>query len=327
MSLLYCLAILVSSALLFLVQPMCAKAVLPYLGGTPAVWNTCMVFFQAGLLAGYAYAHYLPGRFGPRRQAVLHIVALAAALALLPIAIPADGADVGHPVVWLLVVLTRTAAVPFVLVAASGPLLQRWHAAAGARDPYYLYAASNVGSLAALLAYPVVVEPNLTLAEQGRLWLAGFVVLVGLTALCVPWRTAAPAVTIDADAKERPTRRQQARWVLLAFIPSSLLLSVTSHLTTDLAPIPLLWVVPLAVYLLTFTFVFARRPIIPHAVVQRWVPLVAIMVALVLLTEATEPMPVVLGLHLLAFFWLALACHGELARTRPAAAFLTGFYL
>jgi hypothetical protein len=333
---LFTVTIFVGSALLFLVQPMVARLVLPLMGGTPAVWNTCMVFFQALLLAGYGYAHAAPARLGVRRQALVHLLLLALPFVVLPISpSTALGApDVAHPVVWLLGVLLLTVGLPFFVVAAGGPLLQEWFAATdhpSATDPYFLYAASNSGSMLALLAYPLLLEPTLPLAAQGRLWLGGYILLVLLMAGCalwlqfVPGPKAPPIPVTDASARLPLARR--LRWLLLAFVPSSLLLSVTTYLTTDVAAIPLLWVLPLALYLLTFILAFARRGLLPLDLLLRWMPLVVLVLVLVLLSEATEPIGVLLGLHLLGLFWVSLACHGLLARDRPPVRHLTEFYL
>jgi hypothetical protein len=331
MSARYPLAIFVGAGLLFLVEPMCAKMVLPLLGGTPAVWNTCMVFFQAGLLLGYAYAHFLPNRMGLGRHAALHVILLAAAVFTLPFALP-DAVPVGwHPVAWLLLALVWAIGAPFVLVSATAPLLQRWfaHGAGSAlRDPYWLYAASNLGSFAGLLSYPLVIEPGLSLDGQRWFWLYGYLALVVLTALCLPGRGRRPAVPAAAVTKTPPTPwPRRLRWVLLAMIPSSLMLSVTTYLTTDIAPVPLLWIIPIGLYLLTFVVAFAGRELIPQAVVHRWVPLAVLVAVVVRLLEASDPLPVVLMVLLLVFFWLALACHGELALDRPAPDRLTEFYL
>lgn len=320
-----------SASLLFLVEPMVGKMMLPLLGGTPAVWNTCMVFFETGLLLGYAYAHYVPDRLGPRRHAVLHGLALAAAAWTLPIALPATVPAGWHPVLWLLVALAMGVGLPFFLVSASTPLLQRWYAlgdTTGTRDPYFLYAASNLGSFAGLVSYPLLAEPALTLPAQAWFWFGGYLVLLVLTASCFPWRASRhpslPAIAPQQPAASWPRR---LRWVMLALIPCSLMLSVTTYLTTDIAPVPLLWVIPMGLYLLTFVLAFSGRPRLPAALVQRWVPLAVLVAVVVRLLEASDPLPVVLAVHLLVLFWLALACHGELARDRPSADRLTEFYL
>jgi hypothetical protein len=266
---LFASTLFVSAALLFVVQPLVARLVLPLLGGTPAVWNTCMVFFQAVLLAGYAYAHAAPARLGVRRHAAVHLLVLLVPWLVLPVALPSGWPppDSTAPVAWLLGLLAAAVGLPFFAVATSGPLLQRWFASTGdpaARDPYFLYAASNLGSLVGLFAYPFLLEPTLTLGDQGRLWAGGYAAFVALTAACAValWRAPA-AKTADAPRPEAPAPPlawpRRLRWLLLAFVPSSLMLSVTTYLTTDIAAIPLLWVVPLALYLLTFVLAFGRR--------------------------------------------------------------------
>jgi len=320
------------AALLFSVQPMVAKRVLPGLGGAPAVWNTCMVFFQAALLAGYAYVHAATARLGPRGQAALHAVLMAAALLALPIAIAPDAAGLPpagtNPAFWLLGMLLRRVGPPFFVVAATAPLLQRWFARTGhptAMDPYFLYSASNLGSLIALLGYPLAVEPALDLTRQSRWWAVGYGLLAVLTLACAAAaRRPAPAAPEVVDAG-RPGMGRWSRWVALAFVPSSLLLGVTTFLTTEIAAIPLLWVVPLAIYLLTFVLVFARRPPVPHELVLRLLPLAVTCLAVVIGLGATQPGWI--ALHLLTFFAAAMACHGELARLRPPARDLTAFYL
>ncbi|MBI2805193.1 MAG: fused MFS/spermidine synthase [Planctomycetes bacterium] len=328
---LYTLTILLGSCLLFLVQPLCAKMLLPLLGGTPAVWNTCMVFFQAGLLAGYAYAHILPARLGVGRHAIFHLGLLIAAYFLLPIRLPDEVRAGWHPVLFLLVSLLLSVGLPFVLLAAGAPLVQRWFVLRfqnAPRDPYFLYAASNFGSFLALGLFPFVLEPYWSLGEQSEIWAYAFLVMTALLAFCVPMRQAAPtAAPSTSDASDSPTWKARGRWIALALIPSSLLLSVTTHLTTDVASIPLLWLIPMAIYLLTFTLAFSQRHLAPHEILTRFLPLVVIVLLVVLASEATEPMPLVMALHLAGFFWLALTCHGELARTRPPASHLTDFYL
>jgi hypothetical protein len=334
----YALTLMVSALLLFLVQPMFAKMVLPSLGGTPQVWNTCMVFFQAMLLAGYAYAH-LGSRFlTPKRQAGVHVVLLALSLLALPIwprtVDPGDAA----PIPWLIGVLFVSLGIPFFMLSASAPLLQRWFAASGhvhARDPYFLYGASNIGSLAALIAYPVLVEPLLRLREQSFAWSIGYDLLVILIALSA-WLLKraigrsdamdAPATASDLD--DTPvTNTRRVHWVALAFVPSSLLLGVTTYATTDLAAVPLLWVIPLAIYLLTFVIVFARRPLLKHPWMVRAQPFVLLPVVMLLLWNQKTMVWLMAPLHLLLFFACAMVCHGELAKDRPAARHLTEFYL
>jgi hypothetical protein len=336
LAVLFTLTLFVSAFLLFLVQPMLARMVLPLLGGTPAVWNTCMVFFQALLLAGYAYSHATPAWLGRRRQAILHVVVLLLPLAVLPIAVSTDWTPpgTGNPIPALLGLLVVTVGLPFFVVSTSGPLLQRWFAATGhkrARDPYFLYAASNLGSMIALLGYPFWFEPRFGLAVQSRLWMAGYGVFILLTFLCAVLvvRRVPVADTSDLPVERLPRLpwKRRLRWVVLAFVPSSLMLSVTTYLTTDIASIPLLWVLPLSLYLLTFIVVFARRQLLPLSFVLHWLPLVILVVVFVLLSEATEPVILLIAIHLFGLFWVGLACHGLLAADRPPVGYLTEFYL
>jgi hypothetical protein len=340
MVLLFSATLFVSALLLFLIQPMIAKMVLPLLGGSPSVWNTCMVFFQAVLLAGYAYAHALPSRLGVRRHAIVHLAVLALPIALLPVRVTAwSRPDVVHPVPWLLGLLVVSVGAPAFAIAAAAPLLQRWFADTGhlaGRDPYFLYAASNAGSMCALIGYPLVLEPHIGLRLQNLLWGVGYGALLVLTIACaialLRARPAAPeAARADVDpgdaAVAPPTWREKARWAVLAAIPSSLMLGVTTYITTDIAPVPLFWVIPLALYLLTYIIAFARPPRwIARAAAMLLTPLViALMIAHPF--HSVLPITAVLALHLSAFFVAALLCHGELAETRPPARDLTAFYL
>lgn len=341
---LFSVALLVGAALMFAVQPMVARLVLPLFGGAPAVWNTCVLFFQAALLAGYAYAHWAPRYLGLRRHAFIHLVLLACAALLLPFAVSPDWAPPAEapPALWLLWLLLVAVGLPFFVLSATAPLVQKWFAAtahASARDPYFLYVASNLGSMIALLGYPFILEPTLTLNQQGWLWLAGYLVLIVLLVasaafLLLSQRQSpsgdSPPVQASADAvpNSSPTWLLRIKWLALAFVPSSLMLSVTTYLTTDIAAFPLFWVTPLALYLLTFILAFARKPLFPNHLVQRYgVPLAVLLLTLVLLSEATEPIWLLLLLHLAGLFIVALACHGELANTRPDVAHLTEFYL
>ncbi|HKP75561.1 MAG TPA: fused MFS/spermidine synthase [Longimicrobiaceae bacterium] len=329
-------AIFTSAFLLFLVQPMFSRMVLPLLGGTPAVWNTCMLFFQAALLAGYLWAHVGARHLGIRRQAAVHLVLLAVAALLLPISVagaePPGGAA---PIPWLLLLMLTTVGLPFFVLSATGPMLQKWFAGTdhpGAANPYWLYAASNLGSMLALLGYPFLMEPRLRLADQSVTWAAGYALLAVLVALSawMVWRLAPtqPPATADETADAAPLTRRQVRvWVALAFIPSSLLLSVTSFITTDVSPVPLLWVVPLALYLLTFTLAFAARPPLKHRWMLAEQPFFIATVALLLMYGWTRRPELVIPLHLVAFFVTAMVCHGELARRRPHVRHLTEFYL
>jgi hypothetical protein len=329
--------IFVSAALLFAVQPMFTKMVLPRLGGAPSVWSVAMVFFQAALLAGYGYAHLLT-RFVPgRTSVVIHLVVMIAACFALPLHIatgwgkpPAVGESF-----WLLGLFAVSIGLPFFALAANSPLLQAWFARTdhpAAKDPYFLYAASNVGSFLALLAYPTVIEPLVRLSDQTRFWSAGFVVLILLIGSCGVLLRRAPELPqnaqFDGDAgAAAPTWRDAASWVGLAAVPAGLLVAVTAHISTDVAAVPLLWVLPLALYLATFVIVFSRRPIIPHWLVVNVQPLFILGLVAVLIFEPVKVMVGLIAIHIAVFFVCALMCHGELARRRPAARYLTSFYM
>ncbi len=338
-SLLFAVTLFVSASLLFCVQPMIAKMILPLLGGSPAVWNTCMVFFQAMLLGGYAYAHSTTLCLGIRRHAVLHLGLLVVPLLILPFAITADAVrslspDV-NPTGWLLVLLLTSVGLPFFVVSTTAPLLQVWFAETGhpsANDPYFLYGASNLGSLIALLSYPILMEPNLRLAQQSLAWAVGYGTLVALTLTCalVVWRAPRSLSRTVArstfEAGPGPPRvSQRLSWAALAFVPSSLLLGVTTYLSTDVAAIPLLWVIPLALYLLTFVLAFSKREILPLLWISRALRIVVVALVIVICLGAVQMIFILL--HLLTFFLAAMVCHGELARLRPSVRHLTEFYL
>lgn len=337
---LFAVTLFVSAGLMFAVQPMIAKMILPRFGGTPAVWNTCMVFFQAVLLAGYGYVHIVSRRLTLHRQLRWHLVVLAVAAflatgVLLPLQPSIGWAPDPHanPIPWLLGLLTISVGVPFFALSASAPLLQKWFAAMkheSAPDPYFLYAASNLGSMLALLSYPVLIEPGLPLAAQAVLWMLGYAIFLGLTAICA--LKTSRRVHADESPREEFERLPLAvgigmrlRWLALAFVPSSLLYGVTSYLTTDIAAVPLLWVLPLAIYLLTFIIAFARKPLITHARMLDVFPLAVLWQVFVF--SLHRPIWLVFVLHLVTLFVVALVCHGELARLRPSPRHLTAFYL
>src|SRR5262249_31410921 len=244
-ALLFAVALFVSAFLLFLVQPMVGKMLLPLMGGTPAVWNTCMVFFQAALLAGYAYSHVTTAKLGVKRQAILHLAVLAIPVLVLPIAISSESirstAATEYPVFVLLKILMIGVGLPFFAIATTGPLLQKWFAGTGhaaARDPYFLYAASNLGSLLALAAYPGLVEPARRLTAQSSDWAVGYGIFAVIVVVCAVqlWRARGPAPTPESTPQPAAplTWPRRARWVLLAFVPSSLLLGVTTYMSTDI---------------------------------------------------------------------------------------------
>jgi hypothetical protein len=340
---LFGITLFLSSSLLFVVQPMIAKMVLPLLGGTPAVWNTCMVFFQSMLLAGYLYAHASTRWLRFKHQAMLHICLLAASLLALPIVLAAQHSEppaTGTPIGWLLRVLLITVGIPFFLVSSSGPLLQRWFTRTDhprARDPYFLSVAGNIGSIFALLAYPALLEPSLRLAEQSSIWAIGYVALVLLTAACFYFsyrqshahraHSAAPILEATPAHVRAPRWRTRLHWIALSFVPSSLLLGVTTFLTTDVAAVPLLWIVPLVIYLLTFVLVFARRALVPHSRMVRMLPLWVLPLAWMIAFDTSLPVAIQAPIHVLTFFFAAMVCHGELAQRRPDGHYLTEFYL
>lgn len=336
---LFALTVFSSAALVFMVQPMVAKLVLPLLGGSSSVWNTSMAFFQLALLAGYFYAHLLQRIATVRMQALAHVAALFLAAVALPLRVNglAGPPSSDHPNLWLLAVLTLSIGAPFAVLSATAPLVQAWYArtvgAAEGKEPYVLYAASNLGSLLALLAYPIVVEPAFTLVGQRFGWSAGyglFVVLIGALALAVSRaraETARQGAEIAAPAPApAPLWRQRLAWIVLAAIPSSLMLGVTTYITTDIASAPFLWVLPLALYLTTFIIAFQERPAIsPELTLTLQGAALAACVAL--LPFRATFFGLLLFVHLAAFFLTALMCHQRLVAYRPDPAHLTEFYL
>jgi hypothetical protein len=347
MAVLWSGTIFLSAFLLFLVQPMMAKMILPMLGGTPAVWNTCMLFYQGALLGGYGYVHLLSSRTAPHRQLLIHSVLIALPLLLLPIGLPAGWAppDQANPAFWLLLLLAAAIGLPFFVLSTTAPLLQKWFSLTdhpAASDPYFLYAASNAGSMLALLGYPLFIEPWLPLKgtqhlTQTMLWSVGYGVLVVLIAVCawfvrcahVRQDVATPSSTNrqEGASRFRPSTMMLVRWTLLAFIPSSFLLGVTTHITLNVAAIPLLWVVPLAIYLLSFIIVFANWPAGYHRAMIMTLPVVLLLLAFDVMPGVPDlPHWMQLLLPLLGLGMVAMVCHGELARTRPATDHLTLFY-
>lgn len=330
-------AIFLAAALLFCVQPMLARMLLPRLGGSPAVWTAAMLFFQGGLVLGYLLAHGLGllGHRSPRVAIAVHVVLAAVAVLALPMALPGGGPS-GPAALWVMLALGWAVGAPYVLLCTVSPLLQRWIASTDHRlsaDPYPLYAASNAGSLLGLLAYPFVVEPVLRLESQRVWWSAGYVALVVLLGVggVLLMRRARPVRGTQAGDEARPVDAvpwaRRLAWVGLALVPSSLMLGVTQHLSTDVAAAPLLWVLPLSLYLLTFIVAFGVR----RAGVTRWThrlaPIAVVGVAVAILLHAQQPLWAVAGAHLGAFTLAALACHYRLASLRPSAGRLTEFYL
>jgi SAM-dependent methyltransferase len=328
---LHAAVIALSSFLLFLVQPLIARLILPWFGGGAAVWTTCMLFFQTLLLAGYAYAHASNARLAPRPQAILHVALLAAAAATLPIA-PADywkPQGDGEPISAILLLLAVTVGLPYLLLSATSPLVQAWFAREwpGA-NPYRLFALSNVASLAALIGYPLAVEPWLTNGEQVAGWSWLFALFV-LACAALAWRSsrvprAAPATPADAPP---PARRDYLLWLALSAAGSAMLLAVTNHLTQNVAAIPLLWLAPLTLYLLTFILAFDGRLYRSEYFWSFCLVWLAGMAWLLVDTNFQFDLPVQLGMFLSGLFVACLFCHGELYRLRPAPRHLTGFYL
>ncbi len=355
MLLVFTLSIFVSAVLLFLVQPMVAKFTLPLLGGSPAVWNTCMLFFQAALLVGYLYAHLMPKLVrSPKAQVAIHGVVIALAGITLPIALPgwSDTPPASEqPVGWLLALLLVMIGAPFFALSTNGPLMQRWFASTGhksASDPYFLYAASNLGSMIALLGYPLLIDGRLTRAEQSKAWTIGyalFVLLAIASGVMMARRDGTLGATVPTaggtampQAPVAPLSwAQRIHWTLLAFVPSSLVLGVTQYLSTDVASVPLLWIVPLTLYLLTFIIAFSPR--------LGWAGKAAIWampVATVLVVAAMwlgkyddrwqeyiglAQTPTIFAVQLAFLFIASLACHGKLAANRPHPSHLTEFFL
>jgi hypothetical protein len=411
---LYALTLFVSAFILFLVQPIVGKIILPKLGGTPQVWNTCMVFFQMVLLAGYAYTHNASTRFTLRQQLVAHAFLLCLPLiVLLPFPFAFGGGQIvdgivtnphslwgfvpdlgANPIPSTLTILFLYVALPFVVVATTAPLLQKWFAHTGhpaSKDPYFLYGASNLGSMLSLIVYPILIEPMVSLQNQGWIYTAGYITLIGFVMACaimvwhskeviakpkpdlkpepapsIPQTTPAEAQTgitatgpamgaKPAQPKQQPkagghpsiakdipahvasdvmTFGRRFRWVMLAAIPSSLMLGITTHITTDLSPIPLFWLIPLILYLLSFILVFARWPVVwteqPHVYFLYAQPAflwLMIMTDVWNLTSSPAFIAFAIFAHVMGFFTTTMVCHGELAKDRPSTKHLTEFYL
>ena len=335
------IASFLAAALLFAVQPMAAKMALPLLGGSASVWTVCMLFFQAGLLAGYGWAHFLGRRFRLRTQVIIHAALVAAALAALPPAIAASSLPPvdASPAPWLLAALAASFGLPYATLAATGPLIQRWFSATthkSAADPYFLYAASNAGSFTGLLAYPFFVERTLPLhagaghTSQAGVWSLGFGALAVMLVALGVW--AARRTTAEAEKQVRPEMiavawSSRLRWMAYAFVPSSVVLGATQYLTSNIAAIPLFWIVPLAIYLLTFVIAFSPR-------VRLSLPVVGVVLGLLLLVAAAEFHEgahlfgrASFAVHLAVLAAVGLLCHGRLAADRPDRSRLTAYYL
>jgi SAM-dependent methyltransferase len=363
----FAVTLFVSATLLFACQPMVARMIVPLLGGAPAVWILCSLCFQALVLGGYFYAHIVGSRLKVRTQVMLQLALIASAFFVLPIAVDeslVQALTAKSRSLGLLLVLLRSVGLPFFVLATTSPLLQRWYAELGETDPYHLYTASNAGSMVALLGYPFAVEPFLALKEQSRLLsvaFAGYTILVVICAMTAlrkkhPLRidaTPAPAgVTMSEDVAlplgpesraivadeaapissgvpsgPQSVWRERFVWLMLAFAPSSLLLGATEFITTDIASVPLLWVVPLALYLASFIVAFAKKQIVKPAITSRALALLAAVVGISKVAEINGPAWAIVGLHLLFLFVASVVCHRALALRRPHHTRLTEFYL
>lgn len=327
-----------SAFLLFSVQPMFAKMLLPKLGGSASVWSVIMVFFQAALLAGYGYAHFLATRCSPARARLLHFLTLAVALSVLPISLPsmANSPSSDHPELWLLGLCAVGVGLPFFALSTNAPLLQVWFSKTRhdhAENPYFLYAASNMGSFAALLSYPFLIEPNISSSLQSVLWSGLFVIVIFLLlpAAFLATHSGRQEGTMCAmgarSEGKAPSTSDKLRWMGLAFVPSGLLVAVTAHISADVAAAPLLWIAPLALFLFSIIVTFQRNPVLSHEKMLAFQPVSMALAVFVLATSMTRPLPIIVAVNLLAFFVGAMVCHGELARRRPDSRYLTEFYL
>ncbi len=324
-------SLFLSAFLLFSVQPVVSRMLLPRLGGSPSVWNTCVCFFQAALLVGYGYAHFIAWRLKPRTQLVIHGLVLASGLIVLPLSLGVDAPPPdASPIGWLLMRLALAVGPPFVAIAATTPLLQHWFSLTThpqARDPYFLYVASNSGSLLALLSYPVLIEPTLGLSEQAWLWSIGFAATTAIVLACgiAARRNAASAPAPIVGTPALISNAERLRWVALAFLPSALMLAVTTYITTDIAATPLFWVAPLAIYIGTYILAFARRQIIGQRALLTLQGIAFVAAALAGFTGARNLASLLISLG--AFTFTAAVCHTELARRRPDVRRLTDYYL
>ncbi len=335
---LFALTLFCSASLMFFLQPMFGKSLLPLLGGSASVWNTCMVFYQSILFLGYLYAHFISNQLGFRTHLLIHIGVLLLSLAFIPIGLSEEIQPPTHeePGIWLLLTMSASIGLPFFILSTTSPLLQKWFSTIGhhtSHDPYYLSIASNSGSLLALMSYPFLLEPILGIADQQYVWSIGFIVLCALIALCMfnlkkqefeQQRHAIPA----SNLIQTPNIKLQLHWLILAFVPSSLLLGTTNFISIDIATVPLLWVIPLAIYLLSFILVFSSYSHLIHQkilFIQPWV--VTPFLIYFFSNQKLESFSLELLMHLLIFFISVMVCHGELAKNRPAPQYLTQYYL
>ena len=335
---LFALTLFSSASLMFVLQPMFGKALLPLFGGSASVWNTCMVFYQSILFLGYLYAHLLSTHFSYRKQLLIHCTLLIISLSFLPVSIPENSSPPtgGNPSVWLLSTLLVSIGLPFFILSTTSPLLQKWFSKIGhqtSNDPYYLSIASNSGSLIALLSYPFLLEPEIGLTQQQLFWSCGFLLMCGLISLCMMQlkrqQFQAGIVKKSATALvHKPRLKLQLKWLLLAFVPSSLLLGTTNYISIDIATVPLLWVIPLALYLFSFIIVFSSYSSAIHKkifLIQPWV--ITPFLIYYFSDQKLSSFSLELVFHLLTFFISIMVCHGELAKKRPSTHYLTQYYL
>lgn len=352
-------AIFTGSCLMFVIEPMVAKMLLPVFGGTPNVWNTCVVFFQVVLIAGYLYSHYMSTRAAPRVQVVVHSLIITAAALVLPSALPAAGDVSSNPVLALTALLVVLIGAPFFAISTTAPLLSKWYSClglSGSKDPYFLYAASNAGGILGLLSYPFFLEPNLRLAEQTKLLGGTYITYAVLILICgilflrnetgnradgrvardgelFASETKADQLRTDASNFERspPTGKNYLHWLVLALVPQSLVLGFTTYVTSELSAIPLFWVIPLLIYLVSFVIAFSRTPAAIRKAC-RIAALVCTVATAVLLTEGgrlfgVNVLTVGLSVQLLTLFFVCCACHMEIAAQRPSPKHLTHYFL
>ncbi|WP_114011252.1 fused MFS/spermidine synthase [Cohaesibacter intestini] len=334
----FSVSIFLSAFLLFSIQPYFSKLVLPKLGGSPGVWSVAIVFFQGVLLLGYSYAHALTKWASTRSALIIHSLLAIVAFAFLPISItsvmgspPAEG-----QAMWLFALFALSVGVPFFAVSANAPLLQAWFSRTDhphAADPYFLYGSSNIGSFASLFLYIILIEPSFSLTDQGVLWMYGFGILSVMIASCGLLvingkKRSSPSETEFANPKNVDVAKTDVIWwIVLAALPSGLLVSVTAHISVDIASAPFLWVIPLALFLSTFVFVFRQEPLVSYKTLSRYLPFIITAIIVSSFLPAALPVWFSLILHLSAFFFIALYCHLLLFQKRPDARHLTAFYL
>ena len=334
----FALTLFLSASLMFVLQPMFGKVLLPLLGGAASVWNTCMVFYQSILFFGYLYAHVLSNFCSHSRQIMIHGALLIASLCFLPIGMPENSIPPAEndPTWWLLSMLLLSIGLPFFVLSTTSPLLQKWFSNIGhktSHDPYYLSIASNAGSLLALLSYPFLLEPRIGLFNQRQFWSFGFFLLCSVILLCmIVYRqqdtNSRPETARKTALQDKPGMALKLHWLVLSFVPSSLLLGTTNYISIDIASVPLLWVIPLALYLISFIIVFSRYSGAVHKWMLYFQPWITAPLLIFYFSGRTmENYFLQLALHLLVFFIAIMVCHGELARKRPATRYLTQYYL